>query len=47
MLPSAPYVVQSRTVRFGWDAAKDEWNRRERGLGFDFAALIFEGTPIE
>lgn len=26
---------------------KDERNRRERGFGFDFAALIFEGETIE
>jgi hypothetical protein len=34
-------------MRFDWDPAKDEWNRQERGFGFDFAALIFEGDTIE
>jgi len=34
-------------VRFDWDPDKDERNRRERGLGFDFAALVFEGETIE
>jgi hypothetical protein len=28
-------------MRFDWDPANDEWNRQERGFGFDFAALIF------
>jgi uncharacterized DUF497 family protein len=32
---------------FEWDDAKSEKNRRERGFGFDFAALIFEGPVIE
>jgi len=26
---------------------KDEWNRSQRGFGFDVAALIFEGATIE
>jgi len=34
-------------MRFDWDDAKGERNRRERGFGFDFAALIFEGDTIE
>lgn len=34
-------------MRFDWDPAKDEANRRERGFGFDFAALVFEGDTIE
>lgn len=32
---------------FEWDEAKSERNRRERGFGFDFAALVFEGPVIE
>ncbi len=32
---------------FEWDADKSDWNLCERGYGFDFAALIFEGSPIE
>jgi uncharacterized DUF497 family protein len=34
-------------MRFDWDPAKDERNRQERGFGFDFTALIFEGDTIE
>jgi uncharacterized DUF497 family protein len=34
-------------MRFDWDPAKDQRNRQERGLGFDFGALIFEGDTIE
>ena len=34
-------------MRFDWDSAKDERNRRERGFDFNFAALIFEGDTIE
>ena len=34
-------------MRFEWDPGKDEQNRRERGFGFDFAALIFESETIE
>lgn len=34
-------------MRFDWDFAKSERNRRERGFGFDFAALIFEDDAIE
>ena len=32
---------------FEWDDAKSAKNRRERGFGFDWAALIFEGAVIE
>ena len=32
---------------FEWDEAKSERNSRERGFGFDLAALIFEGPVIE
>ena len=32
---------------FEWDEAKSEKNRRERGFGFDVAALIFDGPVIE
>lgn len=32
---------------FEWDDAKSEKNRRERGFGFEWAALIFEGPVIE
>jgi uncharacterized DUF497 family protein len=34
-------------VRFDWDPPKDQRNRQERGFGFDFAALIFDGDTIE
>lgn len=34
-------------MRFDWDPAKGERNRRERGFGFEFATLIFEGDTIE
>lgn len=34
-------------MRFDWDLEKGERNRRERGFGFDFAVLIFEGDTIE
>jgi uncharacterized DUF497 family protein len=34
-------------VRLDWDAAKSERNRQERGFGFAFAALIFEGATLE
>ena len=33
-------------VRFDWDAEKHERNVAERGLGFDLAALIFEGEVM-
>ncbi len=34
-------------MRFDWDPAKNARNQRERGFGFDFATLIFEGDTIE
>jgi uncharacterized DUF497 family protein len=33
-------------MEFEWDEAKNEWTRRERGFGFDKAALIFDG-PVQ
>ena len=32
---------------FEWDEDKSEKNRRERGFGFDAAAMIFDGPVIE
>jgi hypothetical protein len=32
---------------FGWDETKSDRNRRERGFGYDSAALIFDGPVIE
>ena len=34
-------------MEFEWDEAKSERNFRERGFGYDAAALIFEGPVIE
>ena len=34
-------------VQFGWNPKKHERNIRERGYGFDVAALIFEGRTVE
>ena len=34
-------------MRFDWNSAKSEQNQQERGFGFDFAALVFEGDTIE
>ena len=34
-------------MQFHWDTARNGWNRREPGFGFDLAALIFEGETIE
>jgi uncharacterized DUF497 family protein len=34
-------------VEFGWDPAKSERTRRERGFGFDYAARIFAGPTVE
>lgn len=31
---------------FGWHDGKHERTRRERGFGFDFAALVFEGRVL-
>ncbi len=32
---------------FEWDQGKSERNLRERGFGFDSAALIFDGPVLE
>lgn len=32
---------------FEWDQAKSDTNLRERGFGFDFAALVFAGPVLE
>ena len=34
-------------MRFDWDEAKSQKNRRERGFGFGFATLIFRGVTVE
>ena len=34
-------------MRLDWDLGKSERNRQERGFGFDFAALVFEGGTTE
>jgi len=34
-------------MEFAWDEDKHHRNSRERGFGFDFAALIFDGPVIE
>ena len=34
-------------MRFDWDTTKSKRNRQERGFGFGFAALNFEGGTIE
>ncbi len=34
-------------MQFDWDLAKHERNIRERGYGFDYAALIFDGRTVE
>jgi uncharacterized protein len=34
-------------MEFAWDEDKHQRNCRERGFGFDFAALIFDGPVIE
>jgi uncharacterized DUF497 family protein len=34
-------------MQFEWDDRKSEKNLRERGFGFDFAALLFEGPTVE
>jgi uncharacterized protein len=33
-------------MEFEWDPVKHERNLRERGIGFDEAALIFDGDVI-
>ncbi len=32
---------------FEWNEAKSDKNLQERGFGFDFAALIFDGPTLE
>jgi uncharacterized DUF497 family protein len=34
-------------VEFGWDPAKSEKTRRDRGFGFEYAARIFAGPTVE
>jgi uncharacterized DUF497 family protein len=34
-------------MEFAWDEDKRHRNYRDRGFGFDFAALIFDGPVIE
>jgi uncharacterized protein len=34
-------------VEFGWDLAKHQRTRRERGFGFDYAIRIFAGPTFE
>lgn len=34
-------------MEFEWDAAKSAANLANRGFGFDFAALIFDGPTLE
>jgi uncharacterized protein len=34
-------------MRFDWDDRKHRRNLRERGFGFDYAAGVFKGEPIE
>lgn len=34
-------------MRIAWDPAKSARNRRERGFGFEVAALIFDGDVME
>ncbi len=34
-------------MRFDWNPARSERNKQERGIGFDVAALVFEGDTIE
>jgi uncharacterized DUF497 family protein len=34
-------------MEFEWDEAKSERNFRDRGFGYDFAALIFDEPVIE
>ena len=33
-------------MEFDWHDGKHERNRRERGFGFDFAALVFAGRVL-
>lgn len=41
------YKRIDRRMEFEWDEDKHQRNYRERGFGFDFAALIFDGPVIE
>ena len=34
-------------MKFDWDPGKSDKNRRERGFGFDYAALVFLGHTLE
>lgn len=34
-------------MRFEWDETKSDTNLAERGFGFDFAALVFDGPTLE
>lgn len=34
-------------MQFEWDEAKSAKNFRERGFGFDVAALVFDGPVVE
>ena len=34
-------------MEFGWDTAKSEMTRRERGFGFEYSARIFAGPTLE
>lgn len=34
-------------MQFEWDEAKSAKNFRERGFGFDVAALVFDGPVLE
>ena len=48
-IPLAVTTLQaygSYAMEFDWHDAKHERNRRERGFGFDFAALVFAGRVL-
>ena len=47
LLPVSTLKAQCPFMVFDWDAAKSEWNRQERGFGFDIAILISEGDTME
>ncbi|MGP0058175.1 MAG: BrnT family toxin [Beijerinckiaceae bacterium] len=34
-------------MQFEWDNTKSDQNRRQRGFGFDYAALIFDRPTLE
>lgn len=34
-------------MEFEWDDAKSDQNPHQRGFGFDYAALVFDGPTIE